>query len=97
MAFEWLVSFYRKLEKPEDYAERTLAAYRLGMQSGGAIVGIRIVTGEDCCQEAHEISGRRVYHPDEAPHLPLPGCPKGRFCQCVYRPVMCYEDSRENE
>jgi hypothetical protein len=91
MPFDWLQSFHRQTEKPENYAERTLAAYRLGMKAGGSIVGVRIDVADACCEAARQIPTDAVYHPDAAPHLPLPGCLLGRHCQCVYRPVMAYE------
>ena len=33
---------YRQMEKPENYAEKTLAQYRLGMKAKGSIVGVAI-------------------------------------------------------
>ncbi|MFZ6028835.1 MAG: hypothetical protein ACOYYS_14055 [Chloroflexota bacterium] len=97
MPFDWLKSFHRQTEKPQDYAERTLAAYRLGMKAGGAIAGVRIDVAETCCQAARQLEAGIVYHPDEAPILPLAGCPLGQRCQCVYRPVMDYEAGAEKE
>jgi hypothetical protein len=94
MPFDWLKSFHRQTEKPDDYAERTLAAYRLGIKAGGSIVGVRIEVAETCCAAAQQLAAGRVYHPDEAPHLPLPNCPLGKKCQCVYRPVMSYEQQK---
>jgi hypothetical protein len=91
MSFEWLSKFQQEMEKPENYAEKTLAAYRLGMKAKGSIAGVRIETAENCCQPASELLPDAVYHPDNAPHLPLPECPQGRQCRCVYRPVMDYE------
>jgi len=91
MSFDWLKNFHRKMKKTEDYAERTLAAYRLGMKAGGSILGVRIITAEGCCQASRQISPDEVFHPDDAPRLPLPNCPQGNSCQCVYRPVMSYE------
>ena len=95
MAFQWLQSFHQATEKPEDYATKTLAAYRLGMKAGGSIRGVRIEVAEDCCAAARELPADAVYHPDEAPALPLAGCPLGRKCHCVYRPVMAYEGEQE--
>ena len=95
MTFNWLNNFHREMEKPADYAEKTLAAYRLGMRSGGSIAGVRIQVDADCCQLARDLPAAAVYHPDEAPHLPLPDCPLGRRCRCVYRPVMTYEQNPE--
>jgi hypothetical protein len=91
MAFKWLDDFHRDMDKGESYAEKTLAAYRLGMKAGGAIRGVRVEVGPDCCAGAAGLPAETVYHPDEAPRLPLPGCPLGRKCRCVYRPVMAYE------
>ncbi len=46
MAFGWLDDFHKEMEKPLDYAERTLAAYRLGMKAGGSIAGVRVEVDE---------------------------------------------------
>jgi hypothetical protein len=91
MAFDWLDKFHREMEKPADYAVKTLAAYRLGMKARGSIVGVRIEVTEGCCTAVQALAPTTIYHPDEAPHLPLAGCPLGRRCRCVYRPVMSYE------
>lgn len=93
MAFDWLNDFHRSMEKPENYAEKTLAAYRLGMKAGGSIRGVSIQVGADSCPAAQALPAGKVYQPDEAPHLPLPGCPQGRHCKCTYRPVMTYQES----
>jgi hypothetical protein len=95
MSFEWLNKFQKSMEKPENYAEKTLAQYRLGMKAKGAIVGVAISIDEDCCAACQELDPTKVYHPDEAPHLPLPDCTKGRRCGCVYRPVMRYQQAEE--
>jgi hypothetical protein len=92
MPFEWLKSFHRAAEKPEDYAEKSLAAYRLGMRAGGSILGVIVQTDADCCEAAKALPAGAVYHPDEAPRLPLPDCPLGRRCRCVYRPKMSYQE-----
>jgi hypothetical protein len=92
MPFEWLTRFQRSTEKPEDYAAKTLAAYRLGMRAGGSIVGVTVQTDADCCEAARALPAGTVYHPDEAPQLPLAGCPLGRCCRCIYRPKMAYEE-----
>jgi hypothetical protein len=92
MPFEWLKSFHRAAEKPEDYAEKSLAAYRLGMRAGGSILGVIVQTDADCCGAAKALPAGAVYHPDEAPRLPLPDCPLGRRCRCVYRPKMSYQE-----
>ena len=91
MAFEWLDRFHRQAKKREDYAARTLAAYRMGMKAGGSIAGVKIELGADSCAEARALPLGTVYHPDEAPLLPLENCPNGRRCRCVYRPVMSYQ------
>ncbi len=95
MSFEWLNNFHRDMEKPADYAERTLAAYRLGMRAKGSIRGVRVAVDENSCPAAHGLPADAVYHPDDAPHLPLPDCPHARQCPCVYRPVMTYEGEAE--
>ena len=92
MPFEWLTSFHRSVEKPEDYAEKTLAAYRLGMRAGGSLLGVMVQTEADCCAAAQALPAGAVYHPDEAPRLPLADCPLGRCCRCVYRPKMTYQE-----
>ena len=95
MAFKWLNDFHQDMEKPENYAEKTLAQYRLGMKAKGAIVGVRIERDPKGCAACDEIDETAVYHPDEAPHLPLTNCTKDRHCGCVYRPVMSYEKKDE--
>jgi len=91
MAFNWLNKFQHDVEKDPDYTSKTLAAYRLGMKAKGFIVGVGIESGSDCCESARQLPAGKVYHPDEAPQLPLPDCPKGRRCGCVYRPIMTYQ------
>ena len=91
MAFEWLNKFHKDMEKPADYAEKTLAQYRLGMKAKGSIVGVAIVVDEDGCAACGELDATAVHHPDDAPHLPLPNCTKGNKCRCVYRPIMTYQ------
>ena len=91
MPFEWLSTFHKKMEKPENYAEKTLAQYRLGMKAKGSIAGVSISIDEDCCDACRQLDPATVYHPDDAPLLPLPDCDKGRACGCVYRPVMNYQ------
>ena len=90
-SFGWLNTFYRETEKTDDYAEKTLAAYRLGMKAGGSISGVRIVVGEDCCRVAKALSSEDIYTPEEAPRLPLSECTLGNKCRCAYRPVMTYD------
>lgn len=94
MAFNWLNDFQQQMEKPDNYAEKTLAQYRLGMKAKGAIAGVRIETDKAGCAACRQLDETAVYHPDEAPHLPLPDCDKGRRCGCVYRPVMNYESGK---
>lgn len=91
MALDWLNDFLRRMEKDPDYAEKTLAAYELGMKARGAILGVAIEAGPECCDAARRLPAGQVYRPSEAPRLPLPGCPQGRRCACVYRPVMKYQ------
>ena len=95
MAFEWLNKFHHEMEKDSDYAEKTLAAYRLGMKAKGSIVGVVIQPSANCCEAARNLPESKVYDPDGAPRLPLPGCPQGRRCGCVYRPVMSYQRADE--
>jgi hypothetical protein len=92
MLFEWLTKFHHDEQKPEDYAEKTLAAYRLGIKAKGSIAGVIIETAEGCCAAARALPIGMVYHPNEAPRLPLENCPFGRKCRCVYRPKMTYQE-----
>jgi hypothetical protein len=91
MAFEWLSNFQQTTDKAPDYAEKTLAAYRLGMKAKGSIVGVTVQPAPNCCDAARDLPVNKVYHPDQAPLLPLPGCSQGRHCGCVYRPAMSYQ------
>ncbi len=95
MAFDWLDRFQHHLEKKPDYTVKTLAAYRLGMKAKGSIVGVAIQPAQDCCEAARNLPDGEVYHPDQAPLLPLSGCPQGKRCGCVYRPVMSYQQTEE--
>jgi hypothetical protein len=95
MAFDWLTKFHHEIEKAPDYAQKSLAAYRLGMRGKGSIVGIRVEPSQSCCAAARELPEGKVYGAQEAPTLPLPGCPQGRHCGCVYRPVMTYQKTAE--
>jgi hypothetical protein len=92
MPFDWIKDFHRGMEKAEDYAEKTLAAYRLGIKAGGSIRGVTVSVCADCCDGARALPEGTVYQPHEAPRLPLPTCLRGRQCQCVYRPVMTYDE-----
>jgi len=94
MAFDWLDRFQHRQEKEPDYAQKTLAAYRLGMKAKGSIVGVVFQPALDCCDAARRLPPGKVYHPDQAPRLPLPSCPQGRHCQCLYRPVMSYQQAQ---
>jgi hypothetical protein len=95
MAFDWLNRFHQQMEKDANYADKALAAYRLGIKGKGSIVGVVIECAADCCEAARNLPAGRVYDPSEAPRLPLAGCPRGRHCGCVYRPIMSYQKPRE--
>lgn len=95
MSFDWLNKFQKDMGKSEDYAEKTLAQYRLGMRAKGAIAGVAISIDKDGCAASQTLDPDAIYHPDEAPLLPLPECSKGRQCRCVYRPVMTYQQEEE--
>ncbi len=95
MSFNWLNDFQQEMDKPDNYAEKTLAAYKLGMRAKGSIVGVRVVVDPNGCDACRSIDTSAVFHPDDAPRLPLPECTKGNRCQCVYRPVMKYETDEE--
>ena len=96
MAFEWLNKFHHDTEKVSNYAEKTLAAYRLGIRAKGSIVGVVVQPAANCCDAARHLPVGHVYHPDQAPRLPLPECTQSRRCSCVYRPVMSYESAKES-
>ena len=91
MSFNWLDKFHGTMAKADDYAEKTLAAYRLGMKAKGAIAGVRIEVDPECCAVCAALDESAVHHPDDAPHLPPEQCARGQHCTCVYRPVMNYE------
>ena len=91
MAFDWLNKFHKTMAKPADYAEKTLAAYRLGMKAKGSIAGVRVIVSASCPETARTLDADAVYHPDDAPRVPLPTCAQDGGCQCVYRPVMSYQ------
>lgn len=95
MGFEWLKSFHQSMEKDADYAEKTLAAYRLGMRAKGSIVGVVVEPAPDCCDAVRSLSPGLAYDPDSAPRLPLSDCTRGRHCGCVYRPVMSYQQTEK--
>jgi hypothetical protein len=94
MSFNWLKGFHQSQEKSPDYAEKTLAAYRLGMKAKGSIRGVRIEIDPEGCDACRLLDPDSEYHPDDAPRLPLGECTKGLACGCVYRPVMTYEPER---
>jgi len=91
MVFDWLNTFHQNIAKDPDYAQKTLAAYRLGMKAKGSILGVVVQVAPDCCGAVRELPANKIYHPDQAPMLPLPTCSRGRHCSCVYRPVMSYQ------
>lgn len=94
MPFDWLKQHHSQ-SKPPDYAEKALAAYALGIRSGGSLRGVRVQTAEKSCQAAKALPDGAVYLPEDAPRLPLPACPQGTSCPCLYRPVMAYESPAE--
>lgn len=91
MAFNWLNRFQQTTGKVDNYAEKTLAAYKLGMKAGGAIAGVKVLSDPDGCQACRQLDASSIYLPDDAPHLPLPECDRRQSCGCVYRPVMTYQ------
>ena len=88
---DWLNKFHKEIVKSADYADKTLASYKLGMKAKGSIAGVRIIIDPNCCDACRALSPTAIHHPDTAPRLPLTDCTKGQNCQCVYRPVMTYE------
>jgi hypothetical protein len=91
MTFEWLNRFHLLQKKQEQYAEKTLKAYSFGMKAKGSIVGVCIQTGPGCCDAARRLPEGQVYAPKDAPRVPLLECTQGSNCECVYRPVMKYQ------
>ena len=83
----WMRQFARSKPKAPDYAEKTLAAYRIGIKAGGAIQGIRILVGEDSCPVCR-VHADRTYTPDDAPILPLAECTYPEGCRCAYTLAM---------
>lgn len=79
------------MAKPADYAEKTLSAYKLGMKAKGSIAGVQIIIDPQGCEPCRHLDPDVIYHPDQAPHLPLPDCDRGSHCRCIYRPVMTYQ------
>jgi len=91
MSFDWLRGFQQKMEKGPDYAEKKLAAYKLGMKAKGSIAGVSITADPNGCPSCKKLDPQTMYHPDDAPRLPLPECNRPDSCGCVYRPVMTYQ------
>ena len=83
----WIQQFARQKPKPANYAEKTLAAYRLGMKAKGPIVGVRVLVSESSCPACRAMADQ-LYTPDTAPLLPHPGCTHPQGCCCAYAPVM---------
>jgi hypothetical protein len=94
MAFAWLDNFTHELRKEPGYAEKTLAAYALGMRAKGSIAGVVVRVGNNCCEAARQLPAEKIYHPADAPQLPLQQCQLGDRCGCVYRPVMTYHSAK---
>jgi hypothetical protein len=65
------------------------------MKAKGSIVGVVVEVSPDCCDAARRLPAGQVCHPDQAPLLPLPDCPQGGRCGCIYRPVMNYQKTDE--
>jgi hypothetical protein len=97
MSFDWLTKFQGRMKKEPDYAEKALASYRLGMRAKGSIIGVVLQRGSNCCEQIKQLPDGEVYHPDTAPHLPLPQCSRACECDCVYRPVMTYQEIGDRE
>ncbi len=91
MSFDWLDDFQQEMKKSPDYAEKTLAAYKLGMQAKGSIAGVSILVDPKGCEACQKLDPTAVYHPEKAPHLPLSECDRQERCHCIYRPVMKYQ------
>jgi hypothetical protein len=87
----WIHQFARRRPKPANYAEKTLAAYRLGFKAKGSIVGVRVLASEDSCPVCRALA-EQVYTPDTAPRLPHAGCTHPEGCRCAYSPVMRSHD-----
>jgi len=91
MQWRWLQDHVRK---PKDslYAQRVLERYRMGMKARGAIRGVQVIVGDDSCPICRQYAGA-VYHPDDAPIIPITGCTQQGGCRCAYRAVMDYEEA----
>lgn len=97
MSFDWLDKFQKEMPQADNYAEKTLAAYKLGMRAKGSIAGVRVELVAGACAVCGGVDETAVFHPDEAPRLPLPNCQNNGACRCVYRPVMTYEVEEREE
>jgi hypothetical protein len=86
----WIRDHVRTPKDP-DYARRVLGRYRLGMKAGGAIRGVRVLSGPDSCPACRAMA-QGVYTPDEAPRIPLAECTHPAGCRCAYTAVMAYEE-----
>ncbi|MER3403834.1 MAG: hypothetical protein C4289_00535 [Chloroflexota bacterium] len=89
---KWLRTYVRT-PKDASYSARVLEHYRLGMRARGAIRGVRILTGSDSCPVCRAYAGT-VYHPDEAPVIPIAGCTHPQGCRCAYIAAMTYDFER---
>lgn len=87
---DWIRDHVRT-PKDANYAQRILDRYRLGMRAHGSIRGVRIITGSDSCPACRACAGA-VYHPDEAPIIPIVGCTHPEGCRCAYSAAMTYEE-----
>ena len=83
----WISEFVRTRPKSPDYAERTLAGYRLGIKAGGSIQGVRILIGDDSCPQCR-MYAERIFAPDDAPKLPVAECSYPKGCRCAYTLAM---------
>jgi hypothetical protein len=63
------------------------------MRAGGAIGGVRILTGSDSCAACQSLAGT-VFDPDHVPEMPVAGCTAPRGCRCAFTHVMMYELAR---
>jgi hypothetical protein len=89
--WQWMQDHVRR-PKDAAYASRVLERIRLGMKAHGAIRGVRILPGSGTCLVCRDLSNT-VYHPDDAPIIPIAGCPLTGGCRCAYTPVMAYEEA----
>lgn len=88
---KWIRDHVRN-PKDADYAQRVLDRYRSGMQARGAIQGVRVITAPDSCPTCRALEGA-VYHPDDAPIIPIAGCTHPEGCRCAYSAAMTYEET----